>query len=181
MASLIEKTPAAGLTPLSRGDAVLTEVLPGPITAIMPYGGKDRAVASALKALGLGLPGPNRSVTKGAAACVWTGRGQAFLVGAEPPDGLAGIAALTDQSDAWVVLRLAGPAAEAVLARLVPIDLRAATGFRTGAVARTLLGHMPLVIRRTAAAEFELMTFRSMAAHAVHELDVAMTAVAARG
>ena len=55
------------------------------------------------------------SVTKGAAACVWTGRGQAFLIGAEPPDGLAGIAALTDQSDAWVVLRLAGPALEDVL------------------------------------------------------------------
>ena len=181
MASLIETTPAAGLLPFAAGAAVLTEVAAGPITSLAPFRGKDRAVSAALKPLGLPFPAPGKAVTKGDAACVWTGRGQAFLIGVEPPEGLAGIAALTDQSDAWVLLRLSGAAAEAVLARLVPLDLRVTTGFRTGSAARTLLGHMPLVIRRVAAAEFELMTFRSMAAHAVHELTVAMEAVAARG
>lgn len=181
MASLIETAPAAGLLPVVAGAATLTEVAGGPITSIAPFRGKDRAVSAALKPLGLSFPGPGKAVTKGDAACVWTGRGQAFLIGAEAPDALAGIAALTDQSDAWVVLRLSGAAAEAVLARLVPLDLRAATGFKAGSAARTLLGHMPLAIRRVAAAEFELMTFRSMAAHAVHELTVAMEAVAARG
>ena len=181
MASLIEKSAAEGLLPLAAGAAELAEVTAGPITSIAPFRGKDRAVSAALKDLGLSFPGPGKTVTKAGVACVWTGRGQAFLIGAEPPAALAGLAALTDQSDAWVVMRLSGAAAEAVLARLVPIDLRAATGFKTGTAARTLLGHMPLVIRRVGAAEFELMTFRSMAAHAVHELGVAMAAVAARG
>ena len=181
MASLIEKSPAAGLAPVSHGDAVLTEVAAGPVTSIAPFKGKDRAVSAALKSLGLSFPGPGRVVAKGGAACIWTGRGQAFLMGAEAPEGLADIAALTDQSDAWAVFRLAGAAAEDVLARLVPIDLRVQAGFKTGTVARTILGHMPLVIRRTGAAEFEWMTFRSMADHAVHEIGVAMKAVAARG
>ena len=181
MASLIEKTPATGLTPVSAGDALLTEAPVGPITSIAPFRGKDRAVSSALKPLGLSFPGPGKVSGKGEAACIWTGRGQAFLVGAEPPPDLKGIAALTDQSDAWVTLRLAGAAAEAVLARLVPLDLRVQTGFKTGTAARTVLGHMPLILRRTGVAEFELMTFRSMAGHAVHELSVAMKAVAARG
>ena len=181
MASLIETTPAEGLLPVTAGAATLAAAAAGPITSVAPFRGKERAASSALKPLGLSFPGPGKAVTKDGAACVWAGRGQAFLIGAEAPEELAGIAALTDQSDAWVVMRLSGAGAEAVLARLVPLDLRAATGFRTGSAARTLLGHMPLVIRRVAAADFELMTFRSMAAHAVHELSVAMEAVAARG
>ena len=41
----------------------------------------------------------------------------------EVADWLGGLAAVTDQSDAWAGLRLAGDAAREVLARLVPLDL----------------------------------------------------------
>ena len=66
-----------------------------------------------------------------------------------------------------------------MLARLVPLDLRPAS-FADGAAARSLLGHMSLAIRRTGAAGFELLVFRSMAATAVHEIGAAMTSVAAQ-
>ncbi|MBC7142162.1 MAG: sarcosine oxidase subunit gamma, partial [Rhodobacteraceae bacterium] len=100
MPSLIEKTACNGLLPVVAGGVSLSELPPARITSVAPLAGKDRAVATALKALGLGWPAPGRSVTKGAAGCLWTGRGQAFLIGADP-DGLSAIAALTDQSDGW--------------------------------------------------------------------------------
>ncbi|OYX42001.1 MAG: hypothetical protein B7Z02_13685 [Rhodobacterales bacterium 32-67-9] len=161
---------AAGVT--------LSELPATRITSVAPLNGKDRAVAAALKALGLGWPAPGRSVAKGEASCLWTGRGQAFLIGADPA-GLAGIAALTDQSDGWARMQLAGPGAEAVLARLVPLDLSAAA-FRVGAAARTGLNHMMLVLSRPTAESFDLMVFRSMAASAVHEIRQSMAACAAR-
>ena len=97
-----------------------------------------------------------------------------------PPEALQGIAALTDQSDGWAALCLDGPQAEAVLARLVPLDLRSAV-FARGAVLRCQLGHLPAILRRTGSTAFQILVFRSMAATAVHELHQAMRSVAARG
>ena len=104
--------------------------------------------------------------------------GPSFLIGAAP-EGLAGVAALTDQSDGWARMRLQGPGAEAVLARLVPIDLRVAA-FPEGAVARSGLNHMMMVLMREGPQAFQIMVFRSMAGSAVHELAVAMKALTAR-
>ncbi len=178
MPSLIETTACEGLLPVSAGGATLSEAAPVPVTSVAPFRGKERAVATALKKLGLGWPEPGRSLRAGDAACLWTGAGQAFLVGADP-EGLAGIAALTDQTDGWARMRLDGPAAEAVLARLVPLDLRPAA-FPEGAVARSGLNHMMMVLLREGPEAFGIMVFRSMAGSAVHEIGVAMRAVAAR-
>ncbi|WP_413876061.1 sarcosine oxidase subunit gamma [Albidovulum sp.] len=178
MPSLIETTASEGLLPVSAGGATLSEAATAPITSVAPFRGKERAVAAALKKLGLGWPGPGQSLRSGGVSCLWTGRDQAFLIGSAP-DGLAGIAALTDQSDGWARMRLEGPAAEAVLARLVPLDLRAAT-FPEGSVARSGLNHMMMVLVREGPEAFGIMVFRSMAGSAVHEIAVAMRAVAAR-
>ena len=92
--------------------------------------------------------------------------------------GLDGLAALADQTDAWAGLALAGPDAEAVLARLVPLDL-APQAFPEGAAARSMLRHLPLLIVRGAEG-FELLVPRSSAATAVREVGEAMRGVAAR-
>ncbi|WP_343079679.1 sarcosine oxidase subunit gamma [Ostreiculturibacter nitratireducens] len=180
MASLIEKTPCEGLLPVTAQGSALSELRPGPITSVAPFNGQERAVSSTLKGLGLSFPGPGKTASKGGASAVWTGRGQAFLIGTEPPEGLAEIAALTDQSDGWAAMRLEGEKAEAVLARLAPLDLRMAE-FGKGAVARAALGHIPMILIRSGASSFDIYVFRSMAASAVHELHVVMKAVAARG
>lgn len=178
MPRLIETMPGEGLLPVLLPQVRLTELPFVPVTSVAPFAGKEKAVAAALKKQGLGWPAPGQSFRAGDAACLWTGRGQAFLIGAEPA-GLSGLAALTDQSDGWARMRLEGAAAEAVLARLVPLDLRPAA-FAEGAVARSALGHMMLVLLRDGPQAFQLMVFRSMAGSAVHELDTAMRAVAAR-
>ena len=99
---------------------------------------------------------------------------------AGPPPAPLAEAALTDQSDGWAVIRLTGAGCEAVLARLVAVDLRPGH-FRRGHTLRTLLFHAPASLTRIGAHGFEIMVFRSMAASAVHELGVAMKSVAARG
>ena len=97
-----------------------------------------------------------------------------------PDPTLAGHAAMVDQSDGWAVLRLEGAGAAEVLARLVPLDLRAPQ-FRRGHTARTELQHMMASLTRLGPDAFLIMVFRSMARTLVHDLTSAMEAVAARG
>ncbi|GAB1362436.1 hypothetical protein MASR1M32_16720 [Rhodobacter sp.] len=176
MPDLIAK-PALDAAPLSRGGAVLTTLDPGPITAVALYPGAAGKVAKGLKALGLAFPDPGTWAAKDAARIVWTGRDQAFLMGVPAP-ALEG-AAVTDQSDGWAGFALSGPGAEAVLARLIPLDLRAAA-FPAGRAARAALNHMSLILLRTGADAFELYTFRSMARTAWHELAEVMEKLEAR-
>ena len=180
MVKLIAKTPAEGLLPLEINGLHLSEVVPEAVTSIMPYAGQEAAASALLQSLlGLDLPGPNRATGRAGARAVWSGRGQALLVGKAVDGTLARHAALTDQSDGWAIFSLQGQGVEDVLARLTPLDLNRGV-FKRGHAARSLLGHMSAILSRTGENTFEIMVFRSMARTAVHELEVAMKAVAAR-
>lgn len=181
MADLIAKTPCAGLLPLTVGSVSVSEVDTGTMTIVSPYHGQDKRVSEALKAAhGVALPAPNRSTSKGDARAVWFGMGQVLLMGPTVAPELTEHAALSDQSDAWAVVRLDGDGAEDVLARLVPVDLRK-PGFKRGHTARTEVQHMMASVTRVGDRAFQIMVFRSMAATLVHDLKMAMEAVAARG
>jgi heterotetrameric sarcosine oxidase gamma subunit len=174
----IAKTALEGRAPLDIGGTVLMELDVGAIASIQPYPSQDKAVAKVLKPLGFTFPAVNSFAAREGALIVWSGREQALLIGAECPD-FGSAAAVTDQSGAWVTLSLAGPAAEAVLARYVPMDLRL-QAFPVGAAARTPLYHMSMVLLREAEDGFRLMLFRSMARTAWHEIEVALKTLAAR-
>ena len=178
MPDLIATTPLDGRAPLVLRGTTLAEEAWRPVTSVAPFAGQEKALAKALKGLGLAFPAPNRFVEAGTARLVWTGRDQAFLIGAAP-EGLAPHAALTEQSDGWATLVLSGPMAEAALARIVPIDIRAAV-FPPGHAARVPFNHMSSVLMRTGAESFEIMVFRSMARTGWHEVEAALTALAAR-
>lgn len=181
MAELIAKTPCAGLVPLHVGRLSLTEAPMEQMTSVAPFRGQEQPLSEALKsAHGMAFPGPNRATGKGGARAVWTGQGQAMLIGPDPDPVLARFAALTDQSGAWAVVRLEGAGSEDVLARLVPVDLRAAH-FKSGHTVRSNLMHMTASVTRVGEMAFQIMVFRSMAATLVHDLKTAMEAVAARG
>jgi len=156
---------------------MLTEVDAGPVSLIAPLAGGQKATSQVLKsALGLGFPAPNRTLGTGP-RMVWCGMGQALLMGADGPD--LPQAAVVDQSDAWAIVRIEGPDAVAVLARLTPIDLRSDV-FKRGHTARTLLAHMTVSITRLGTTSFEVMAMRSMAGTLVHDLEQAAKNVAAR-
>ncbi|MEL0436134.1 sarcosine oxidase subunit gamma [Phycobacter sp. K97] len=181
MADLIAKSPCDGLLPISVGGLSLVEEDPGHLTTLAPFKGQDKALSAALEAAhGMKLPAPGRSTGKAGARAIWFGRDMVLLAGPAPDPSLAEYAALTDQSDAWAVVRLDGKGAEDVLARLCPIDLRSKS-FKRGHTARTELRHMMASVTRTGANSFQIMVFRSLAQTLVHDLKTAMEAVAARG
>lgn len=179
MAELIAKTPLDAAAPTTIGTCTITEVDLGTLTSIAPYRGAK--VAGAFKAAhGMAWPAANRATGKDGARAIWFGRNVVLLAGPTPDASLAQHAALTDQSDAWTAVTLSGADVEAVLARLVPLDLSPAH-FKRGHTARTQLQHMMGSVTRIGADTFLLMVFRSMAGTLVHDLERAMASVAARG
>lgn len=180
MVELLAKSPCDGLLPLSIGEAQLSEVDMTVLTSLAPYNGKEEGLSDALKAAhGMALPAVNRATGKEGARAIWFGRGHTLLVGPAPDASLAEHAALTDQSDAWSIVRLEGDDAEDVLARLVPVDLRRSQ-FKRGHTSRTQLQHMTISITRVSDTAFLIIAFRSMAKTLVHDLETAMKGVAAR-
>lgn len=178
MASLNARTAFDGRLPVAHGDAELRETAFDAITWIAPHDGRHADVSAALeRQIGGALPDPNRCTGRPPARAVWAGPGQALILG-PPLKPIAG-AAMVDQTAAWASCLLEGPDAAAVLARLVPIDLRDGA-FATDHAARTVLGHMNCVLMRTGLSAFGIMVFRSMAGTCAHELDRAMRMVAAR-
>ena len=158
---------ASGLLPIAIGGMQLTEVEAPQITSVAPFKGQETKLRSALSA----WPKPNRAVN----SVLWAGFGHAFVLG-DCPD-LNGLAAVTDQSDAWAQLVLEGAELESVLARLCPVDL---SEMKRGHTARSLLGHMNALYWRVGARRMEIFVFRSMAATAVHEIERSMIGIAAR-
>ena len=175
MVELVAKSAGDGLLPVTIGKLSLTEEVQTALTSLMPFKG---GVAALETALGAGLPGPGESGAAAGGRVLWFGQNQYMLVGGAV-EGLGDAAAVTDQSDAWVVVRLEGEGCEDVLARLVPLDLRPQV-FAEGRTARTELMHMMSSVTRVGPQAFMIMVFRSMAATLVHDLKTAMQGVTAR-
>jgi len=122
--------------------------------------------------LGLALPSAPRIVRAAAHDVIWAGPDQ-WLLRAASREGfpaqlgaLASHAAVSDQTDARVALRLSGPHARDVLAKGVMLDLHPAA-FAVGDAASTSIAYVGVQLWRLADGEdgavFEVMAPRSMA------------------
>lgn len=179
MAELRARTPCGDMLPASYGESTMEELDLGVVTSVTALGPTEELSAALDAAHGLGFPKANRTSGKNGARCIWFGRNQGLLIGVEPSTELGAYAALVDQSDGWCAVSLSGDDAQDVLARLVPVDLRAAH-FKRGRTARTQVGHMSASITRTGPGTFMILVFRSMAATLIDELSHAMQGVASR-
>ena len=177
------RSPLAGLEPVStvsatgRKSGVVLDVLPaGPVLLIMARRGKTDAVRAALQdRIGLDAPVTPARVAKEGVALVWSGPNQWLLMQdnfsgpltSNVTAALAGLASMTDQSDARVHLRLSGPHARDALAKLTGVDVHPAA-FAEGAAAMTVIAHMPVHLWRlpdtAGSAAFEIAGPRSTAA-----------------
>lgn len=168
--------PSTGPLPHAKGGMTLSLMDPGPLTSIAPLRGQGAATASAMTAAGLPWPSAGEIAMDAGASVQWFGRDLWLLAGRPAPD--LPMAALTDQSDAWVTLELTGPRIAEVMARLVPIDLRL-TAFPEGSATRTEMHGMMVALARTGPQALRIMAFRAMARTLADTVSEAMENVAA--
>lgn len=160
--------------PLTAGGAELTLVPVDRLTQITPFRGRGAEVSGALRAAtGQDLTEPGRA----AGPVQWFGHNQWMITG-DCPD-LMGLAAVTDQTDGGSLLDLTGPTGVDVMARLVPVDLRAQV-FPTGHCLRSAFEKLPCAIRRMGPDHLRIMVYRSMTGSAVTRISHAMRHMAAR-
>ena len=146
---------AAGLLIEERTDLSFASV-------IAKRGKRDALVSAVETAYGVALPKGPRRVTRGSVTFAGTGPDQ-WIASAEGPEaqnfaarvrGRIGLfAAVSDQTDARLVLRLCGPNVRDVLAKGVPLDLHPKV-FKPGDVASTLVAYIGVQIDRLDDATF---------------------------
>lgn len=140
------------------------------VSVIAKRGKRDQLVSAVETAYGVALPKGPRRVTRGGVTFAGTGpdqwigsaegaEAQNFAAKARARIGL--FAAVADQADARLVLRLSGPKVRAVLAKGVPLDLHPKV-FKPGDVATTLVAYIGVQIDRIDDT-FQLTAPRSMA------------------
>lgn len=151
-------SPFAGLpTEAGRGRGVIATERDGlGIARIAARRGEAARVAELFHAtFGVEPPDAPRSATRGdVAICgispnTWiaTREGAANAFAESLRSLLGHCASIADQSDAYVILRLAGPRLRETLAKLVPIDVHPRS-FRVGDVAQTVCGYVSVMLWR---------------------------------
>jgi len=128
---------------------------------------------------GVALPDGPRRVAAGDVAFVATGPGAWLAVdesgragwAAQLAGELSGLASVSDQSDAYVAVRLEGPAVRDLLAKGVFLDLDP-HAFPIGAAAGSSLAHMGVILWRRDELAFELLAFRSFARSLWHWVEI---------
>jgi sarcosine oxidase subunit gamma len=145
------------------------------MTKVLARRGQAAVLAERFQAhFGISLPNAPRRIVAGDVAVVGLGPntwlaireqgGNDFALALGPL--LAGSASVTDQSDAYIVLRVTGPGVREALAKLIPIDLHP-RAFAVGQVAETIAAHMGVLLWRLEDAAdglpvFELAVSRSL-------------------
>jgi sarcosine oxidase subunit gamma len=119
--------------------------------------------AAALSAaVGAPAPAPGRTATGPGGTLARTGPLKWWLLDGPRPAIDPAIGALLDLSCEQTPIRIEGPDAGALLARVVAVDLRE-TAFPTGAFAATGGHHMMLKLHRTGPCAYEIFVMRSYA------------------
>jgi sarcosine oxidase subunit gamma len=100
--------------------------------------------------LGIALPNSPRRVVSGDVAVLGLGRDMWLAIheyGLSLKPLVGDSASITDQGDAYIVLRLTGPDVREALEKLIPIDLHP-RAFTVGQVAETIAAHMGVLLWR---------------------------------
>lgn len=170
-----------GLVERSRAGVWVCERRPQ-LATVMAYKDRRTDVAARLQAnFGLSLPDSPQRIGQGAAAVIGLGpRTWLFQRESGPPlepelaDIFGDAAAVTDQSDGYAVLRLAGPRVKSVLEKGVPLDLHDSV-FIPGRAASTSCAHIGIILWRLddnqGHAVFEVAAFRSLARNLWHFIE----------
>jgi sarcosine oxidase subunit gamma len=145
---------------------------PSRIVGMAAFTGTSEALTAAL---GVALPLTPRQVIAGSTKILWAGANTWLVVGDDAEIAARietaadqNLAAVTEQTDGRTILRISGPHASEILAKLVPMDLDPSV-FGPDATALTLAGHINVQIWREDR-DFLLSCFRSFAESLAHAL-----------
>jgi sarcosine oxidase subunit gamma len=176
----IAQSPFAG-SPTAAGGVIATEREELAVARIEARRGQTAELAELLRARwGVAPPNAPRRVSSGDMAiggigpntwiAVRENAGNSFAESLQPLIGHC--ASVVDQSDAYLILRLAGPKVRASLAKLVPLDLHS-RALQVGDVVQTVCGYVSVTLWRLEDGVqgdpvFEIWSGRSFAA-SLHE------------
>lgn len=180
--------PPLGIDPLEINGVEAREVTDYSIVSLAtPLDGEDTLIASVSSAYGVALPAIGRTVRSddGSTLILGLQPGQFFVLfkstDEQPLDlvneRIRDEAYLTDQSDSWAMVRISGTRSREALERICPIDLDPLV-FVIGAVARTLMEHLGVIILREDEDAFLLMSARSSARSFWHALELSIRNIA---
>lgn len=167
---------------LQHADITIEEITGRAIVSISTPLQGEQALNDALQsAYGVTLPtiGHSAKATTDNTTVLALSQDQHFIVFDEP-DGapaeaigarLGETAYIVDQSDGWVMVRMAGDNCRAALERICPIDLSIAA-FAPRSVARTVMEHLATIIVCEADNNYILLSPRSSANSFLHAIDV---------
>jgi sarcosine oxidase subunit gamma len=135
------------------------------ITRIIARKGQLTTLTSRVRErFGVELPrGPRRVDTNGLAFVgvgvdTWLAVAEAGFASASLREAIGELAATSDQTGGYAVLRLTGPRVRDALAKFVPLDLHARV-FDPGAAASTVASHIPVTLWRLADGSDDLPSF----------------------
>ena len=142
-------------------------VKPAPDAARLSLRARPDAVAALSKALGIDLPSkPKTSATKGSRTAYWLGPDEWYVLDEAGKDLLAeaskakGLFSPVDISQRNTAIMVSGPNAEATLSSVCPQNL-SDSAFPVGAVSRTLIGKVEVIIHRTDKEAYRVECWRS--------------------
>ena len=154
------------------------------VSAAAPQGGDEAFAAALAGGLGAERPatGDSAAGDKFGARVLGMQPDQMFIL-FEPPDpdrpaetvsaALGGAAYVTDQTDSWAMLRVAGAGVRSALERICMLDLDDAA-FPEGRVARTVMEHLAVIVLSDGADSFLLMSPRSSARSFLHAVELSV-------
>lgn len=170
------------------GDVSLTAPDALAIVAVaLPLGAEENAKKAIRSAYGAALPDIGRMALSRdeKTTLMRLGSDLAFvLFSCETPDAEARVAGklgdaayVTDQTDVWCALKIDGPGSRAALERICMLDLHA-DAFTDGAVARTVMEHLGVIIARTGTDSFLLLSASSSAKSFLHAIETSVENIA---
>ena len=189
--ALLHREPFLGGYSRTWDDTRLEEVTSLAIVSVaIPQGGKDDIAKVLTDRYSAEVPAPGSSSASpdGLIKIFYMSPDQLFVLFEEDEassveaagKALGDTGYITDQSDNWVALVLAGSLAVPALERVCPLDLHPAA-FPDGAVARTVMEHMGTIIHRRGPLDFLMLSASSSARSFLHAIEVSVDNVLESG
>lgn len=182
MAKLSTSTPFDGVELADSTTCQIRHAVLDPVVSVSPFNSALEQCNARLKLkFALSLPGSGLYCEHAKGIAFWTGLDQWFISGIafnKLQMALKGLAAVSDQSDAWARFSLTGPDADAVMARLCPLDLSPSV-LPVKASCRSQFAHMMAIIQRCPDG-YTIAVMRSFAKTAIHHSNQALHSIAAQ-